>query len=116
MRLNNRKIDLLLKLVMYFLPLVYVLIISIGTKATSWDSSVVSSMFGSLFLGMSDGFFSDAILWIRTYLTYNVPILDLVTIYMFYVLLVEMLILFKNFMIWIIRFANDFLERGLNND
>lgn len=115
MRLNNRKIDLLLKLLFYMFPLVYILICAIAmqsptevsflTQLTIWFDGLVGE--DTIF----NGFFE----WFVINISRSNGVI-MCMYYAIYIIFVEFVLLFKNCMVWLFRFAENLLERGVGSD
>lgn len=112
MKLSNKKIDMILKLIFYLLPVLFVLFTALATESTTkvdlWTDFI--NWFTNLEqTTIFSGFFN----WFKNNLTTNTTILTILK-YSFYVVFVEFVVLFKNVLIWVFRFANNLIERGLN--
>lgn len=110
MKLNNKKIDLLVKLVMFMFPWLYCLFIAISTESTTLTS--FEQVLVNIFQGMQLGIFENFAIWFSDNITSS-GLVVLMLFYAFYLVFVEFIILFKNCLVWLFKVANDFIERGV---
>lgn len=115
MKLSNRKIDLIVKLFMYTFPFFYIVVVSLGTKATEWNSSHLEHILNDMFQTIPNGFFNDFVNYFTSNISDNGIVL-LMLYYAFYIVLIEFVLLFKNVLVFMFKVANNLIERGFNND
>lgn len=119
MKLNNKKIDLILKLIMYMLPLIIVLFKMLSYGDTGSQDFNFYSIFVEQFALTSEVEGSFGVLtlnflnWFMSNISSSQIVIIICVYLLFYVPVVEFAILFKNCLVWLFKVANDFIERGV---
>lgn len=114
MRLNNRKIDYILKLMFYLMPVLYIFIVALATESPTLVN--FTSQLNAFIGDIGNSFiFADFVEWFTTNLSTNNGVIFVLN-YSFYIVLVEFVLLFKNILTWLFKVANQFIERSFIND
>lgn len=114
--MTNKKIDIWLRFILYMLPFMVIVLRFAYYKSgltTSMPSlDIVFNYLGSFESLRNTSFVNSFVSWFENNITFNSHIIN-VLYYMFYLLFVELCLLFKNVLVFIIYMANKLIERGM---
>lgn len=114
--MTNKKVDILLRAILYFIPFFIGIYMMVVYKGQGQDGYTALVTFMTDFVSWFEDvtIFTGFMSWLKTYITFDVFILNYIFVYMFYICLCEFAILFKNVMVYIFKICNKFLEKGVH--
>lgn len=116
MKLTNKFIDKVFRLILYTLPFAIGFYLMVVYKQAGADGYTALNTWFSDFNGYFSNIpiWSGFMTWINENLTYNVVLFNYLFNYAFYLVIVEFAVLFKNVLVYLFKVANGFLEKGVN--
>ena len=113
--MTNKKIDVWLRFILYFMPILYVAVELwlVGRNGTTQSLNDVYTMINNSLSWTDTNFFNGFTSWIHTNIAISNVCLDFLLYYMYYLVYVELFLLFKNVMLFLFKVADDFLHKGV---
>lgn len=113
--MTNKKIDIWLRFTLYMIPIFVIVgyfIFNKGVGGNTQPSNILSNM-NSLFTDIGNSsLVSPFFTWFKNNII-DTKLTNYVFLYSFYVLFVEIALLIKNVLLFVIRVANQMIERGV---
>lgn len=112
--MTNKKIDIWFRFIMYFLPFFLMIgyFVYLRTGQVSTTPYTILSSLNALINDIGNiSFVSPFYQWFKDNIV-NIQLTNFVLLYCFYIVFVEIALLMKNVLVFVIHLANNLIERG----